>query len=226
MPGSFNDPAITDPTVAASDISLLKGLLTGQGAKADAAVTDPTASASAAALLKGILTKLGEGYKTTYRASLNAHAPAATPTDWLTILGSATKTIRITRIVIASRATGAGIYRVSVIKYSVAYTGGTPAAVAMIPLDSASAAATALVQTWASGLPTPGTPVGKLLDESVPQAVLATPTFDTRREWKFGDANGQTCVLRGVAQYLALNSAAVALPGGTVFDVTVEWTEE
>jgi hypothetical protein len=167
-----------------------------------------------------------EGYKDTFRATINAHAPAATPTDWLTILGSATKTIRITRIIIAGRATAANQHRVSVIKYSTAYSAGTPAAVTGIAHDTNANPVTAVVQTWAGGLPTPGTPIGKLLDESIPLAVLGTPTFDTRREWKFGDNNGMTIVLRGVAQYVALNSAAVALPGGSVFDVTIEWTEE
>src|SRR5438270_5943479 len=48
-----------------------------------------------------------EGQVPTYSAAINAHAPAATPTDWFTILGSASKIIRITRIQIALRATAA-----------------------------------------------------------------------------------------------------------------------
>src|SRR6184192_3490501 len=102
-----------------------------------------------------------EGIKASYSAAVNAHAPAATPTDWFTIQGSATKTIRITRIKIRGRATAASQYRVSLIKYSVFLTGGTPAAVTMVPDDSSDPAASALVQTWAGGLPTPGTAVGK-----------------------------------------------------------------
>jgi hypothetical protein len=167
-----------------------------------------------------------EGIKASYSAAVNAHAPAATPTDWFTIQGSATKTIRITRIKIRGRATAANQYRVSLIKYSVFLAGGTPAAVTMVPDDSNDPAATALVQTWAGGLPTPGTAVGKYEDESIPLAVLGTPVFDGPVTFDYGIRPARALVLRGTAQYLALNSAAVALPGGTVFDVKIEWTEE
>ncbi len=198
----------------------------GSGSSQDPAVTDPTVNASDSGVLKGILTAIRGGFKT-YRAVVNAHAPHATPTDWLTILGSATKLVRVTRIAIAGRATAANQYRVSVLKYTAAYTSGTPAAATIVPLDSANPVATAVVNTWASALPTVGTTlVGALLDESIPLAVLATPTFDTRRQWMFGEDEVQPAVLRGVGEYLALNSGAVALPGGSVFDVAVEWTEE
>lgn len=167
-----------------------------------------------------------EGQKATYSAAVNAHAPAATPTDWFTIQGSATKTIRITRIKIRGRATAASQYRVSLIKYSVYLTGGTPAAVAMIPHDANDPAATALVQTWSGGLPTPGTAIGKIEDESVPLAVLGAPVFDGPVIYDYGIRPARELVLRGTAQYLALNSNAVALPGGSVFDVKFEFTEE
>lgn len=168
-----------------------------------------------------------DGLKTTYSAAINAHAPAATPTDWFTIQGSATKTIRITRITIAARATAANQYRMSLIKYSVYLTGGTAAAVTIVPHDSANAAATAVVNTWASGLPTPGTAVGKIADDSLPVGVLGTPTFNNEYVlYDFGIRNSQAIVLRGTAQYLAINSGGAALPSGFVADVRIEFTEE
>jgi hypothetical protein len=167
-----------------------------------------------------------EGGLATYRAAINAHAPAATPTDWFTIQGSATKIVRVTSIAIALRATAGNQYRVSLIKYSVFLTGGTGAAVTAIPLDASDVAATAVVQTWAGGLPTPGTALGKIADDSLPMAVLGTPAAGLFRTiYDFGTRNSRPLVLRGTAQYLALNSAAVALPGGTVADVAIEWTE-
>lgn len=167
-----------------------------------------------------------EGIKASYSAAVNAHAPAATPTDWFTILGSATKIIRITRIRIALRSTAAAQYRVSVLKYSTAYTAGTPASVPMLPHDPNDAAASALVQTWNGGLPTVGTPIAKVEDDSILSGVLGTPVFQPQVVYDYGIRNAKEIVLRGVAQYLALNSAAVALPGGLVADVKVEWTEE
>jgi len=167
-----------------------------------------------------------EGIKASYSAAVNAHAPAATPTDWFTIQGSATKTVRVTRIRIRGRATAGNQYRVSLIKYSVFLTGGTAAAVTMVPHDANDPAATALVQTWAGGLPTPGTAIGKIEDESIPLTVLGTPGFDGLVTFDYGIRPARAIVLRGTAQYLALNSAGVALPAGTVFDVKMEFSEE
>lgn len=167
-----------------------------------------------------------EGQKASFSAAVNAHAPAATPTDWFTLQGSATKTIRITRIKIRARATAANQYRISVKKYSVFLTGGTPAAVTAVAHDSGDSAATAAVQTWAGGLPTPGTLVGAIEDESVPMSVLGTPVFDGPVLYDYAVRPSRAIVLRGIAQYVALNSAGVALPAGSVFDVKFEWTEE
>lgn len=167
-----------------------------------------------------------EGQKATYSYAINAHAPAATPTDWFTILGSATKTVKITRLRIALRSTAAAQYRVSLVKYSVAYTGGTPVAVPAIPHDSADPAATALVQTWAGGLPTPGTALGKVEDDSILSGVLGTPVFQPEVSYYDLVRPGKAYTLRGIAQYFALNSNGVALPGGLVADVKLETTEE
>lgn len=175
----------------------------------------------------GQLFVLTEGQKATYSCAINAHAPAATPTDWFTIQGSASKTVRITRLTIAFRATAGNQYRASLIKYSVFLTGGTPATPTIVPHDSANVAATAVIQTWAGGLPTPGIPVGKIADDSIPVGALGTPIYDNQTcMYDFGIRNGQSIVLHGIAQYLAINSAGVALPAGLVADVRVEWTED
>jgi hypothetical protein len=163
-----------------------------------------------------------------YATAINAHTPAATPTDWFTIQGSATKTIRITRIRITLRATAANSYRVSLIKYSVYLTGGTGAATTIVPFDSADPAATAVVKTWAGGLPTPGTAVGKITDDSLPVGVLGAPTFYNEMTglYDFGVRPSKMVILRGANEYLAINSGGAALPAGSVFDVSAEWTEE
>lgn len=167
-----------------------------------------------------------QGQRATYSTAVNAHAPAATPTDWFTIQGSATTIIRITSLKVALRATAGTQYRVSALKYSVYLTGGTGAATTIVPHDRLNSAATVVVKTWAGGLPTPGTPVGKITDDSLPVSVLGTPIFNNEPGmYDFGVSNEQPIVLRGTDDYLALNSAGVALPGGLVADVYVRWTE-
>ena len=63
--GETDDAAVIDPTATATEIALLKGILTeiilsitNAGAKADAAVVNPASSASSIALLKGVLTEV------------------------------------------------------------------------------------------------------------------------------------------------------------------------
>lgn len=167
-----------------------------------------------------------EGQKATYSAAVNAHAPAATPTDWFTILGSASKTVRIIRIKVRCRATAASQYRIAVRKYSTAYSAGTAAAATIVAHDSVDAAATAVVNTWAGGLPTIGTPVGSVEDESVPVTVLGTPVYDGPCLYDYAIRPSRALVLRGTTQYVSLWSNAVALPAGFVADVKIEWTEE
>lgn len=58
--GSPSDLPVTNPALDASQVSLLKGILTGEGQKADAAVTDPTAAGSMIAVLKGIVKGIGQ----------------------------------------------------------------------------------------------------------------------------------------------------------------------
>lgn len=171
-----------------------------------------------------------EGKKPTYSASTFGAAPPATPTDFFSILGSATKTIRILRLYIVGRATAASWYRVALRKYSTVYSGGTSAAVTKVSHDSADAAATATILTW-SVLPTVGTLVGAVHDEMVPlnaAALTATQPFSGPPGplWDFTTRNGRGIVLRGVGEYIALNGAGVALPAGTVFDIKAEISEE
>lgn len=172
-----------------------------------------------------------EGSKATYSSSIFGHAPAATPTDFFTILGSASKTVRVLRLWIAGRATAAAWYRVRCLKYSTAYSGGTAAAVTRVPHDSTNLAPSHVVNTWAGGLPTVGSLLGAIHDDDLAlnaAALTATQPFvdPPGLLWDFTLRNGQGIVLRGAGEYLALNGVGVALPTGTVFDVKVEVSEE
>lgn len=204
------------------------------------AVGDPATAANVGNVALGIAPASGyqlvgsaplDGYKATYSAAVYANAPAATPTDFWTILGSATKTIRILRIWVAARATAATWMQVALLKYGAAYTGGTAAAATIVPHDSSNPAATAVVNTWTSGLPTVGaTLVGAISNDRIAmnaltltstQPFISTPglLYDFTRA-------SQALVLRGITQYVSLNGQGAALPSGGVLDIKVEWTEE
>ncbi len=171
-----------------------------------------------------------EGTKTSYSAYVTAFTPVATPTDFWNIVGSATKTVRVTRVELSGDATAANSVPTLLIKRSTAGTLGSAAltAVTAVPHDANDAAATAAVSTvGTANYTTVGTIVGNVRATELPLGVvggLGAP--EPPIAWHFTTRNSKGIVLRGVAQQLALNWAGVAVPAGTVLIIGVEWTEE
>lgn len=159
----------------------------------------------------------------TYAASETNISPAVTPTDVFTITGSATKTIKIRRIEFSGLQTTTGNISVLLIKRSTANTGGTSAALTSVPLDSTMAAATATCLSYTAN-PTLGTAVGTVLSGKV-MIPSATSTGLSSRTLYLNLATPGPIVLRGVAQVLSINLAAVSLVGGSL-SCTFEWTED
>ena len=164
--------------------------------------------------------------------------PAATPNNLVTITGSATKTIKVYSMWIYTQTTAAGSVQFFLKKYSTAATPGVfVSAGTPVPLDSADAAATAVVGHYTTD-PTPGTLVGTIRAVTIATPVLrpATPAgiielsgVDMIHGSQIGAAGfGVTCpvTLRGTAQYLAIDFNDVALVAGQVHQYSVSWTEE
>ena len=160
---------------------------------------------------------------TTYSASVSGLVPAALATDIFTITGTATKTVRITRIVVNGVQTTAGQVSISIVKRSTADTAGTSTAPTRIPYDSTSAAATATVLAYTAN-PTLGTTVGSITNSRLFVPGAATTSDAQGLEVKSGDLGQQFITLRGVAEVIAVNFNGVTIAGGAV-NVTVEWTE-
>src|SRR5574340_18635 len=66
-----------------------------------------------------------ESVKPSYRAEIEAFTTAATPTDIITICGSATKVVRVTRIQATADVTNPSVMGIRVYKRTTANTGGT-----------------------------------------------------------------------------------------------------
>ena len=166
--------------------------------------------------------------KATFRASASGVAPGATPTDFIVVTGSATKTVRIKRIEINGGATAAGYMVCQLIRRSTAFSGGTSSAGPVAKLDTNSPAATGAV-TYFTGSPTAGTSVasGLLTTQRVTtQAVATSGTPGANLILFDGRNNGQAIVLRGSSDYLGVNFGGAALVAGTVYDFMVEWEED
>jgi hypothetical protein len=167
-----------------------------------------------------------EGLKPSYAATTAVFSPGTAATTTIAqIVGSATKTIRVTRVVLsASIATTAENYGVTLTKRSTAASGGVAVAATVCPLDSNNAAGTAVVNSYTT-TPTAGTSVGIVAGgnyfANVPPAQCGAPLI-----FDFGGRPSQCPVLRGVAQSLDV-TLSLATPGHAgSWQVTFEWTEE
>ncbi len=172
-------------------------------------------------------TTVSDGYKATYAASWAAFAPVATPTNILSITGSATKTIRIIRIGISGTQTTGGIINIQLNKLSSALTGGTPVApTAIVPFDSTSPAATATPRTYTANTTGGGAVVGLIKNVKLTVSAVAT-SGAAQGEYIFNFANNfsQDIVIRGTSEVVSLTLLGVTLTGGSI-STWVEWTEE
>ena len=163
-----------------------------------------------------------DGQKATYSANVTGLVPAIAATDVFTLTGSATKTIRVTKVGLSGTQTTAGPINIQLIKRSTANSAGTSAAASAMPHDSNSAAATATALSYTAN-PTLGTVIGTMRSSKLfLPTVTGAPQF---LEWLLGSGPAQAVVLRGVSQVLAINLNGATL-AGSGFDFYIEWTEE
>lgn len=166
------------------------------------------------------------GIKSTYHYRVADFTPVATATDVLVLTGSATKTIRVTKVTISGDATANAIFDVYLTKRTTADTGGTFTNPTPTPSDTADGAATGTLYLYTANPSALGT--GSALEGDHILLVNATaPTAQTQRlQYTWGTRNDKPPVLRGVAQSLTVNLSGNAVPAGTSLYISIEWTEE
>jgi len=168
------------------------------------------------------------GKQATYSIVVPDYAPYATPTDIFVLIGSATKTIRITEIRISGSATAAAQLDLYVYKRTADNTAGTRASVAanICQYDSLDDAATAVPYTY-SVIPTV-LGAGKLIRGVIRHyfSALATATAKTEYNLSFLNNKSKSIILRGVTEALAINLGGAAVPAGLQLYINVEWVEE
>lgn len=153
--------------------------------------------------------------------------PAASATDIACITGSATKVIRVQRVIVSGIAGTAITPPVVLTKHTVANTGGTAAATTALPvpraMDSNGAAATATTTAYTAN-PT--------VDASALQLAAQYATFQvttiigSKADFDFSSRNyAQAPVLRGIAQQVCVNLGATSITSG-LLAVAFYWTEQ
>lgn len=158
--------------------------------------------------------------KRTYRTAFVV-APAVSATDIFQLIGSASTTVEITKIIISGVQTTGGMIDLYIIKRSTANTSGTSSGSTMVPMISTDAAATAVGAIYTAN-PTTGTPVGNIYIESLPLSA-ANGITNNIVSIDFGE-RGKPVILSGVAQAIAINLNGVTVTGGSL-KITVEFTE-
>jgi hypothetical protein len=169
------------------------------------------------------------GAKTTYRYSGIAFTPVATPTDFIVISGSATKTCRIKRIALSGVATSQGHIPLQLIKRTTAGTLGSAVLTAITAAkhDTNDAAPTCSVSTvGTANYTTLGTTQGVLAARRLNLPAASGGTFYSPTEFEFSTRMDAPVFLRGAAELIGINGNGGALPAGTVIDYEIEIEED
>lgn len=162
-----------------------------------------------------------EGRKATYRSTTSGVVVTANGV-LMQIIGSATKTIRITRIACNGILTTAGMVLIQVQRTTAAASSVSNAVVATPQkLDTANAAATAVATSYTAA--TLGT--GNTLLASARALYAPASALSTGIEFLFGNRNSQSLILRGTSEWAQITVATSSYTGA-LFDIDVEFTEE
>lgn len=159
----------------------------------------------------------------TYSAAITGLATAVSATDVFTLTGSATKTIRVTKVEVSGIATAAGAFTIQLLKRSTADTAGTSSTPTRVPHDSTSGAATATVLAYTAN-PTTGNLIGLVGLRKITLTTAAGGLVNVPQYLDY-TRNEKAVILRGTSEVLAVNLNGVTVTGGA-FDVAVTWTEE
>ena len=161
--------------------------------------------------------------RATYSASFVNLALAATPTDFATLTGSASKTVKVTQVRVSCHGSSAARVHLALIRRSAANTGGTSAALTAVKHDTASGNATASAVAYTANPSGLGTAVGYLRGEAY---IFPTANNPGPSVFLFGGVPGeQPIVLSGTAQILALSGEGSSHTAG-VCSGTIVWGEE
>lgn len=219
--GSHRVTIATDQLPVAVNLDTVNGvdLLAGNGVTGTGSPRVTIASDNTAFNVNAVPV---DGTKTSCSAATIGITPAALSTDIFTITGSATKTIRVTRIGISGTQTTAGSINLQLVKRSTANSGGTSTNVVEVSHDS-NDTPTATVLAYTVN-PTLGNLLGPIRATKffVPTAIVSG---QGQLEYNFATTPTKAIVLRGTGEVLAFNLNAETVTGGS-FNCYVEWSEE
>lgn len=170
-----------------------------------------------------------------YRASAVFTPFATGALQLFNIIGSATKTVRVTRVGVAPTT---GTAAASISGYmqiaSTAGASGTAVTPTVCKMDQNSAAATAVVTHYTTAAQTAGTAVGILSQFVVGVPIVSVPTVSILNQMQMlfpevggGGLGGQAIVLRGTSQWLqVINTTPANFANAVSMSYFIEWCED
>lgn len=164
-----------------------------------------------------------DGIKPTFRYA-GTFTPAAAPTDMLVIQGSPTMTGRIKSIVLGGQSTSGGLMLVSLVRRSLANTGGTSVTVAGGKHDTTDSNGTVVPVTYSANPSAVGPSAGTLGQRRLwlPPG-SAAPLFVT---WDFSTRQDKALILRGIGDFICINGNQSTVPLGATIDFEIEVEED
>ena len=177
----------------------------------------------------GIQLSSVDGVKATYRAAILAFTPVATPTDVLVMQGSASRTVRLKRLVVQGAATASGNMPCQILRRSSAGTLGSAVLTALTAAkhDINDPAPTATVSTvGTANLTTLGQSAGVLGAGRIQLTAAGSGTVINPLDWEFSTRSDKALVLRGASDFLCVNLNGAAVPAGGTIDIEIEWEED
>lgn len=166
------------------------------------------------------------GPRKTYRTGGNV-VTANDALPWLVINGAANKVIRIQRIRISGMSlTAATLLRMLMRKHSSAWTGGTPVAATLTPIDSQAPPTAATISHYTAGPTGGGAVVGPLAERRALGIAGGTPALVNEVDFDFGSTPyDEVPTLRAATENISL-AFAVAPGSATTLSYEVEYTED
>ena len=161
----------------------------------------------------------------TYSIFIPGVTPAATPTDILTLQGSATKLIRVRQIIITGIATSASNVQMLLNRRTAPNTAGTktnPVLVSHDPNDDAATCTLGLYSANPTGL---GASLGIQDGGRLNLAPAANGAID-RLLLQYGWLNDKAPVLNGISDFLCIGLGGAAMPAGSSFDFSICVSED
>lgn len=173
-----------------------------------------------------------DGTKFTYRASVSAITPAATPKSIFQLVPG-TATVRIKRYRVSGFATTAGFMPYRVERRSSANTGSKENAITVGQHDSADPATTVTSVSYyntSNGNPTAEGTVVAVLDAgrvAFPSVTVGLGAgFDGGCDESMCQAMDKAMIFRGATDIFDITLTGAAVPSGGVYDLMVEWEED